>query len=69
MNVSKFNVGELIYFNGFRYHSGYVPRVKDFIPEDNLNAVRANSVGFIAEHVDGFWVLFRMCKGTTSEKV
>ena len=69
MKVYRYNLGEIIYFNAFRYHSGHVPRRSDFVNELNKERKRAETVGFAAEHKDGFWVLFRMCKGSTNDYV
>ena len=69
MKVYRYNLGEIIYFNAFRYHSGHVPRAGDFDNELNPERKRAETVGFAAEHKDGYWVLFRMCKGSTNDYV
>jgi len=68
-SVHRYNLGEIIYFNAFRWHSGHVPMAGN-IPL-NLNPLRkrAEAIGFAAKHKDGYWVLFRMCKGSTDDKV
>jgi hypothetical protein len=68
-SVHRYNLGEIIFFNAFRWHSGHVPRAGDIPDEMNPLRTRAETVGFAAKHVDGHWVLFRMCKGSTDDKV
>lgn len=69
MDAYRYNLGEIIFFNAFRWHSGHVPRVSEFIAEDNPLRTRAETVGFAAELKEGEWVLFRMCKGSTDDGV
>lgn len=69
MTPHRYNLGEIIFFNAFRWHSGHVPRVSEFVDADNLDHKRAETVGFAAELNTGTWVLFRMCKGSTDAKV
>lgn len=70
MEVHRYNLGEIIFFNAFRWHSGHVPRRDDFLPGDNEDTKRAETVGFAAELRGGKeWVLFRMCKGSTDDSV
>mmetsp|Transcript_54473 Transcript_54473/g.129841 ORF Transcript_54473/g.129841 Transcript_54473/m.129841 type:complete len:365 (+) Transcript_54473:82-1176(+) len=69
MDAYRYNLGEIIFFNAFRWHSGHVPRVSEFIAEDNPLRTRAETVGFAAELKNGDWVLFRMCKGSTDDAV
>ena len=64
-----YNLGEIIWFHAFRYHSGHVPRTADFKDHENPKANRSEIVGFAAELTDGDWVLFRMCKGSTDDNV
>lgn len=68
MQAHRYNLGEIIFFNAFRWHSGHVPRVSEFIDADNPDHKRAETVGFAAELKNGKWVLFRMCKGSTDDK-
>lgn len=69
MEPHRYNLGEAIWFNAFRWHSGHVPRKATFIDAENPDHKRAETVGFAAEHKDGRWILFRMCKGTTDDRV
>ena len=57
------NLGELVFFNAYRWHSGHVPREGSMPLADNPLRKRGEAVGFAAELKDGRWVLFRMCKG------
>jgi hypothetical protein len=68
-SIHRYNLGEIIFFNAYRWHSGHVPRVSTYIPEMNLKAKRSETVGFAAKHKEGWWALFRMCKGSTDDKV
>jgi hypothetical protein len=68
MTAHRYNLGEIIFFNAFRWHSGHVPRVSEFVDSDNPQHKRAETVGFAAELKNGNWVLFRMCKGSTDDK-
>mmetsp|Transcript_19374 Transcript_19374/g.30754 ORF Transcript_19374/g.30754 Transcript_19374/m.30754 type:complete len:367 (+) Transcript_19374:78-1178(+) len=68
MDVYRYNLGEIIFFNAFRWHSGHVPRASEFLDKDNPDHKRAETVGFAAELKTGKWVLFRMCKGSTDDK-
>lgn len=65
--VHRYNLGELIFFNAYRWHSGHVPRAGTVPPADNPLRKRGEAVGFAAELRDGRWVLFRMCKGSTDD--
>ena len=69
MQAHRYNLGEIIFFNAFRWHSGHVPKTSEFIVEENDLDTRTETVGFAAKHKEGFWVLFRMCKGSTDDNV
>jgi len=68
-SVHRYNLGEIIYFNAFRWHSGHVPRAGDIPLHLNPDRKRAETVGFAAKTKHGHWALFRMCKGSTDDKV
>lgn len=68
MTPYRFNLGEIFMFNAFRWHSGHIPRKGGISPDLNPLHKRSVAVGFTAKHKDGYWVLFTMCKGTTSDK-
>ena len=61
--VHRYNLGEVVFFNAYRWHSGHVPREGSMPLMDNPLRKRGEAVGFAAELKDGRWVLFRMCKG------
>ena len=67
--VHRYNLGEIIYFNAYRWHSGHVPREGTVPLHLNPDRKRAETVGFAAKHKEGWWALFRMCKGSTDDKV
>jgi len=70
MTAHRYNLGEIIFFNPFRFHSGHVPRTSEFKAEDNKKAARAEVVGFGVELKEsGDYVLFRMCKGSTDDSI
>ena len=52
-----------------RWHSGHVPMEGNIPIVDNPLRKRSVAVGFAAKHKAGHWVLFRMCKGSTDDKV
>lgn len=68
MSPHRYNLGEAIFFNAFRWHSGFVSRISEFVDADNPEHKKAETVGFAAELKTGEWVLFRMCKGSTDDK-
>ena len=68
-SVHGYNVGEIIWFHPYRYHSGHVPRTRDFDDKLNPHQNRSEIVGFTAELTNGTWVMFRMCKGSTDDTV
>jgi len=67
--LHRYNLGEIIFFNAFRFHSGHVPPENFVDWEMNNRGTRAEAIGFAAELKDGPWVLFRMCKGSTDDGV
>eukprot|EP00286_Rhodomonas_abbreviata_P020279 CAMPEP_0181303570 /NCGR_PEP_ID=MMETSP1101-20121128/8636_1 /TAXON_ID=46948 /ORGANISM="Rhodomonas abbreviata, Strain Caron Lab Isolate" /LENGTH=269 /DNA_ID=CAMNT_0023409167 /DNA_START=732 /DNA_END=1541 /DNA_ORIENTATION=- len=70
MTPHRYNLGEIIFFNPWRFHSGHVPRRSEFRASENSRTTRAEIVGFGAELKEsGDYVLFRMCKGSTDDSV